>query len=383
MSTRRDFLANMAATATLSSTTVGARDRSRPRVGIIGLVHDHARLMLPPLTANRSVQFAGIVEPDAQLCAVYAEQFKLAQKYFFPTLDALRATTPIDAVATFTSIPDHRSVVERCATLGIDVMMEKPLALNAPDARTMAMAAQRGDIEVLVNYDTTWYPSVKRAMQFVLEAPHGGSLRKVVVRTGHSGPGPGTSQGFLESLTDPAQGGGVLLDFGCYGIALVTCLMRGVRPMSVFALGQTFQPQRFPRVEDEATIVLRYPQSVAIVEASWNWPHGQKSMDIYTVGGELHQKDPVTLTYRAADRLQPASAEVAIDTDKPADPYAEALMYLAQVVRREQVPSGASSLRTNLVVTEILDAARQSIGSGRSIVLSSEAEVSSESAARL
>jgi predicted dehydrogenase len=377
MSTRRDFLANMAATATLSSTTVGARDSSPPRVAVIGLAHDHARLMLPQLVSNRSVQFVGIVEPNAHLCAVYAERYKLEKKYFFPTLEALRASTSIDAVTTFTSIPDHRSVVERCATLGIHVMMEKPLALNMRDARAMDLAARHGDIEVLVNYDTTWYPSIKRALQFMQEAPHAGNVRKVVVRTGHGGPGPGTSQEFLDLLTDPVRGGGVLLDFGCYGVGLVTCLMQGARPMSVFALGQSFQPQRFPKVEDEATIVLRYPQTVAIIQASWNWPHGQKSMDIYAVGGELHQKDPVTLTYRAADTVQPPTGEIPVDTDKTADAYAEALMYLTQVVRKERVPSGASSLRTNLVVTEILDAARQSIATGRAIALSSEAEVSS------
>src|SRR5262249_11706339 len=122
-------------------------------------------------------------------------------------------------------------------------------------------------------------------------------------------------------------------------------------------------------VEDEATIVLRYPQTVAIIQPSWNWPHSQKSMDIYTVAGELHQKDALTLTYRAADTVQPQSGEIEVDTDKTNDTYAEALAYLTRVARKEVVPSGASSLKTNLVVTEILDAARQSIAAGRAISL--------------
>jgi hypothetical protein len=43
--------------------------------------------------------------------------------------------------------------------------------------------------------------------------------------------------------------------------------------------------------------------------------------------------------------------------------------YLAAVVRGELQPSGLSSLSVNLVVTEILDAARESASTGRRIEL--------------
>ncbi len=50
-------------------------------------------------------------------------------------------------------------------------------------------------------------------------------------------------------------------------------------------------------------------------------------------------------------------------------PNADPLSYLAAVVRGEIQPSGLSSLEANLVVTEILDAARKSAQTGQRVDL--------------
>ncbi len=59
----------------------------------------------------------------------------------------------------YTNTLDHRVAVETCARHGLSVMMEKPLAVSMTDARAMARAARRGKIQVIVNYETTWYRS--------------------------------------------------------------------------------------------------------------------------------------------------------------------------------------------------------------------------------
>ena len=77
---------------------------------------------------------------------------------------------------------------------------------------------------------------------------------------------------FLRWLTDPVlNGGGALTDFGCYGANLFTWLMGNVRPLSVSAVTQTFKPDVYPRVDDEATIVVTWPAAVGIIQA-WNCP---------------------------------------------------------------------------------------------------------------
>jgi predicted dehydrogenase len=51
------------------------------------------------------------------------------------------------------------------------------------------------------------------------------------------------------------------------------------------------------------------------------------------------------------------------------DPHRDQLACLVSVVRHESRPSGPSSLENNLIVTEILDAARESAQTGRRVDL--------------
>src|SRR5262249_40141208 len=141
---------------------------------------------------------------------------------FYPSLDALCRAQKVDAVATFSSTFDHRRAVEECAARHLPVMMEKPLATDLDAARAIRDAARAANIPVVVNYETTWYPSVHAAAALV-SAGQLGEVTKIVVRDGHSGPAPICSPYFMAWLGDPVlNGGGALMDFGCYGADLVT-----------------------------------------------------------------------------------------------------------------------------------------------------------------
>ncbi len=336
------------------------------RIAIVGLAHDHARGFIPSLVGNRDVELVGIVEADRDLVALYAGQYHLGADLFYPTIDALVAAKKVQAVATFTSTFDHRSVVEKCASLGIDVMMEKPMAVSLADARAIAAAAAKGGIRVVVNYETTWYRSNRAAFDQIHAQRAIGDIRKIVVHDGHQGPAAiGCSPFFLRWLTDPVlNGGGAAMDFGCYGADLATWLLDGQRPTSVVAVMQHLQPDVYPKVEDEATIVLTYPRAQAILEASWNWPYGRKDMQVYGQSGALFVPDRNTLLLRKGD-VQVSTLPVAELKDADSNP----LSYLAAVVRGTIRPSGLSSLETNLIVCEILDAAKESARTGRRVDL--------------
>jgi predicted dehydrogenase len=334
-------------------------------VAIMGLVHDHAYGFIPLTRDRPDAQLVGIVEPDHALAMSYARRFHLDNNLFFNSLDALLAKTNVNAVAAFTSTLDHRRVVELCAPLHIDVMMEKPMAVDMREARAIQTAARNGGIQIVVNYETTWSRANQEAYKLAGQRAIG-DLRKIVVHDGHRGPREiGCSETFLKWLTDPKlNGGGALPDFGCYGADLITWLMGGQRPVSVCAVTQHIKPDIYPKVEDEATVIVTYPKTQGIIQASWNWPFDRKDMEIYGATGYLlaPRKDIL--------RLRKAGAEET-EVELPALPPSsrDQLAYLASVVRRETEPSGLSSLAVNLVVTEILDAARESARTGRRIDL--------------
>ena len=80
-------------------------------------------------------------------------------------------------------------------------------------------------------------------------------------------------------LKDQVQnGGGALMDFGCYGANLMTSLMKGEQPVSVTAVTQHFKPGIYPKVEDDATIVVTYRAAQCIIKASENRPIARKDM---------------------------------------------------------------------------------------------------------
>jgi predicted dehydrogenase len=351
----------------LASFTLFAAEPAAPvRYAIVGLVHDHARGFIPGAKDRRDVELVGIVEANQDLANRYAQRFNLSSNLFFANLDDLFAKTKVDAVATFTSTFDHKEVVEKCAPRGVTVMMEKPLAVSMKHARAIQAAAKKGGIDVLVNYETTWYPGNHQMYSLVRDQKAIGELRKVVVHDGHRGPKEiGCSADFLAWLTDPVlNGGGALTDFGCYGANLITWLMDGQRPLSVFAVTQQIKPNIYPKVDDEATIIVTYPNMQGIIQASWNWPFDRKDMEVYGQSGYVHVPRRDLLKVRL-----PNSAESEKTPPPLKGPEADPLSYLAAVVRKEIKPSGLSSLPVNMVVTEILDAARESARTGKRVNL--------------
>jgi predicted dehydrogenase len=331
---------------------------------IVGLNHDHARGFVPGNKSRQDIQLVGIAEPDRELAMRYARDYKLSTNLFFANLEDMLEKVKPQAVATFTSTFEHRRVVEICAERGVHVMMEKPLAVSVEHALAMETAAKKGGIQVIVNYETTWYPANHAAFELVHAKQAVGELRKIVVHDGHQGPKEiGCSENFLQWLTDPLlNGGGALTDFGCYGADLITWLMDGQRPTSVFAVTQQIKPEVYPKVDDEATIVLTYPQAQGIIQASWNWPFGRKDMEVYGRTGYVlvPEKDRLQVRTANSTETQPAISPLVAPNNDP-------LSYLGAIVRGDVRPAGLSSLEINLIVTEILDAARESARTGRRV----------------
>jgi predicted dehydrogenase len=234
----------------------------------------------------------------------------------------------------------------------------------------MAALARQHGIWLLTNYETTWYPTNHRAYEWVKKDSLIGSIRKIEVQDGHRGPKKiGVPPEFLAWLTDPVlNGGGSLTDFGCYGANLITWLMDGERPLSVTALTQQLQAGNNPEVEDEAIVLLAYPQAAGVIQASWNWPIGRKDMAIYGLTGVVYADNRHQLRTRLAEGYDGFREMTEQLPERPA-PLDDPFRYLTAVVRGTLVPGphDLSSLENNLTVMEILEAARRSALEGRSI----------------
>jgi len=356
----------MAVDSSAQSKAEMKKEEAPLRVALAGLVHGHAFGFFDQFQKRTDLQLVGIAEADRQLAAQFSKTYKLEPGLFFSDLEEMLKAVHPQAVLAYTNTYDHRRVVEICARHGVPVMMEKPLAVSAEDAHAIEKAARDGKIQVLVNYETTWYCSNRAAYELVNENAIG-EIRKVVIHEGHPGPKEiGVGPEFLAWLTDPKlNGGGALFDFGCYGADLMTWLMEGRRPDSVTAVTQHIKPDVYPRVDDEATIILTYPKTQAIVQASWNWPFSRKDMEVYG------QKGYAITVGRDQVRVRLPGQEEKLTDAKPLPaPDEDSISYLRSVLLDGRKPDGLSSLEANVIVTEILDAARQSAATGKTVFLS-------------
>ena len=250
-------------------------------------------------------------------------------------------------------------------------MVEKPLAVNWEHAQKMAdLAKIRMNVQLLTNYETSWYGSNKKAFEFVnSEDSTIGPIQRMVFHHGHPGPIEiGCNIEFLEWLTDPVlNGGGALTDFGCYGANLATWFLDGEIPEKVTALTRHYKPEKYPKVDDDATIVVDYEDKQIIIQASWNWSHNRKDMEIYGTTGYVFCKDSTLMEVLEDENGGPFSIAGGIHSLKGVhDPFA----YLNQVVNHDLKvePFSVHSLENNLLVMQILEAAKHSAELGETVV---------------
>jgi predicted dehydrogenase len=337
------------------------------RLAIAGLSHDHIAFIL---RRDKKTDFdiAGIYEPDTELAHRLAKAYNLNKKLIWNDLSKMLDSVKPEAVVAFGSVYDHMKVVEACAPRGIHIMVEKPLATNVRHALAMQELARKFNVYLLTDFETSWYPTTAKSFQLVNDSAFIGSVRKVVVHDGHQGPKEiGVSKEFFSWLTDPLQnGGGALTDFGCYGANLMTYLMKGEEPVSVTAVTRHFKPEIYPNVDDEATIIVSYKDAQCIIQASWNWPFGRKDMEIYGDSGYIIAKDNTQMLLR---NRKTEKEKLRIVTGKDNNVYQDPFSYFSDVIKGKirMNKYDLYSPENNVIVVKILEAARKSAGSGKTV----------------
>lgn len=340
------------------------------KIGVVGLSHGHVGWILN--TKDREdIKVVGFVESNQVLIAKYAREYNYPLSMFYTSIEEMIRDTKPEAVTGFGDTYSHLGIVQACAPKGIHVMVEKPLAVNLDHAKQMESLAIKHKIHLLTNYETSWYPTNHKAYELLKEGAIG-DLRRVIIRDGHRGPKKiGVSKEFLSWLTDPVlNGGGAIMDFGCYGTNLMTWIKQGEKPSSITAVTQSLQSENNPNVDDEATIILTYESTTAVLEPSWNWPIGRKDMEMYGLTGAIYADNRYDLRVRIAEGYD-GYDETIYKLEDTGAPHEDPFAYLEAVIRGKVImkPYDLYSLENNMIAMEILDAACRSAKVKKTIIL--------------
>lgn len=345
---------------------VNAQGTKPLRLGVAGVSHGHLHEVIVRMDRG-DFEVVGVAEPNLQYREHNGLRNRLPDSCFYADLEEMLDKTKPEVVVAYGSIYDHLAVVDACAPRGIHVMVEKPLAVNMKHANRMADLARKNNILLLTNYETTWYNTNHEAYRLIKEENAIGKINRINVYDGHQGPFEiGCGNEFTDWLTDPKlNGGGAVIDFGCYGANLVTWLMDGQKPVSVYAVLKQLKPDKYPKVDDDATIIVEYPSATVQIMGSWNWPINRKDMHIYGNKGFIYQDTPTAMrVYKDHMGMQWQAPELQA-------PYNDSFYYLKAAVRGDikVAPTDLSSLENNLIVVEILESAIKSAKSGKAIKL--------------
>jgi predicted dehydrogenase len=335
------------------------------KVVIAGLSHDHVNRMLDKGRSG-DIIIIGIAETNQQLCSKKKTDYQLPDSLFYKNLSSALKKNHPDLVMVYNAPVEHLAAIETCMPLHIPVMVEKPLCFSNAEAAKIKTLSQKFKTKVFTNYPSLWYSSFIELLNKKKEV---GIITKMEMHGGHKGPAEiGCSKDFLNWLTDPQKnGGGAITDFGCYGACIMTELMNEKMPASVYATVKNLKPSVYPKVDDDATIVLEYTGATGIIEASWNWPYTIMDAEVYGNNAYLHasQINGTDTVYLQSKNEKGTKQEI-ISTPQ----YKDEVEYLTAVIKNCAVDSNKLlSLDRNIVIVKILDAAIQSAKLGKKIIL--------------
>ncbi|MGO8733379.1 MAG: Gfo/Idh/MocA family protein [Terriglobia bacterium] len=342
--------------------------QARTRLAIVGLDHDHVWGLLKIIANEPDAELLAIADPHPELVEKAKATAPAGVKFFSDYIIMLDEVRP-DAVIVTTANNRHLEILRACAQRKIHFFTEKPMAASGADAREMERLASEAGVKLMVNYGNAWSGATQDA---ITRIKHGeiGNVQKIIVQFGHAGPKEiGTSKYFTDWLYDPVRNGaGALMDFGCYG-ADWAMVLKG-RPERVYATSLKLKTEQHNAVEDDATVLLEYPDATAILMPSWDWPSGKGQAEIFGSKGSFLVRGDGLL-------FQPAKVETSVQNPdgkpieiRPVPPAARnGVAYFLYCIRNHRPIEGPVSPALNVGVNEIIDAAKESIRTNRAVAM--------------
>jgi len=340
------------------------------KIAIIGLVHSHYGSNLPTIVKSPQVKLVGIAESIPDLVAE-AKTRGAKDVPFFDDYKKMLDTTKPDIVWAFVENNRHLEIANVCAPRKINLIFEKPLASTYKDAQAIADLAKKYGIKVMCNYQMAWWPANLESKKQVDSGAIGKPWRLHGI-VGHGGPGStGPGRFFFDWLTDPEKNGaGALVDFGCYN-ALWSLWYMG-RPESVYAEAIHMRPQTFPKVEDSSAMMLHYPTGISIFEGSWDLPRSFQDVEVFGSSTGADGKLTRGSVYMTRQKVE-VRPERGQATEVPLTPLppekADAIALMVDAMKGNKPIEGITALDINVGVVEIIEAAKESIRTGRSVKL--------------
>lgn len=216
------------------------------RLALIGCGKVTERFHLPVALACPEVRVSALIDPDVERARALAAGVEGAVA--LPSPEGIAA----HADAAIVAAPHHLHADITCSLLdqGLAVLVEKPMALDAPACDRMVAAAERHGATLAVGLVRRWYDA-SRWVKASLDGGDLGRVESVVAREG----AVFNWQVVSDATFRREMGGGVLADIGTHVLDLLLWWLGDPEPVA-------YRDDAMGGVEAECEIELRFPGGV-------------------------------------------------------------------------------------------------------------------------
>lgn len=262
------------------------------RVGVIGFAHMHINELMRSFKELPNVEWVACADTKPAVPELVEARFtrgwnvrhareEIGIPEVYDDYREMLDKERFDIVLCCPENARHGEVTQAVAAKGAHVVTEKPMAASYEEARSMVRACDAAGVTLMVNWPSTWSPPVRQAKE-LLDQGEIGRLLEVKWRAGSMGPlshgstHPGVG-GAAMPMSDEEKGatwwhqrstgGGALLDYCCYG----ACLSRwyvGAPAVSAYGVKLNLASP-YGDADDNAVITVKFPNAVALLEATW------------------------------------------------------------------------------------------------------------------
>jgi predicted dehydrogenase len=344
-------------------------DSSFIRVGIIGygrIGHEHAGW----LAAARGIGAVAAADATPERRALAQTRSLRAVE----TIDALVGDSSIDAILVSSPTAFHFEHATAALSAGKHVMVEKPMAMNLQETRTLAKQAKASGHVLSVFHNRRWDADYL-TVQAAVAAGTFGRLSNVESRLGQwaSCVGPAAREWRPGWRNEAAFGGGGLFDWGSHFIDQLWRLMLPAKPVRVFAQlrGNVWTSD----CDDFARVLIDFDNDACgLMEVNTTTTRPLPRWHIDGTAGSA--ESPFSLAFDVSDwaklGFKPADGGEERNLPRAAVGLSEAQIWeqFAAACRGEGSP--AVTVDSVLPTMQLLDAARASARSGRAIDIDTE-----------
>jgi predicted dehydrogenase len=275
----------------------------------------------------------------------------------YTDLDAMLAGGPVDAIDCCLPTPLHRPTVEWAAARGLQIICEKPLALNLEDGRAMIAACRAAGVQLLMAQVVRFFPQYRRMADEIRAGRVGSPVSATLARQAYF------PTGADHWFRDPAKSGGIFVDMMTHDLDWA---LQQFGPAERVYARLIERPEPCPFAQAMATVRHR-AGVISLVTATWGHPGTfTTSVEVAGSAGLLRFQSGDAQPLRVlADAASEQRGAVSLANLTMENPYRTELAHFAAVLTGQATPLVRAE--ESLAALNLALAARSSAATGRAV----------------